>query len=117
MLFPAGPSYQKTTCNVMADHLQSRVMPWRQYASHVKVRGTLSKMDVPLAGLTRTADGFGAIFSFWSAFSVSHMILFLWISEFLSLHYCSFMQSFDLKSFQLFNCLSDMLYKVTFSSP
>ena len=36
----------KTTCNVMVDHLQSRVMPWRQYASHVKVRGTLSKMDV-----------------------------------------------------------------------
>ena len=30
----------------MVDHLQSRVMPWRQYASHVKVRGTLSKMDV-----------------------------------------------------------------------
>ena len=31
----------------MVDHLQSRVTPWRQYASHVKVRGTLSKMDVP----------------------------------------------------------------------
>ena len=30
----------------MVDHLQSRVMPWRQYASHVKLRGTLSKMDV-----------------------------------------------------------------------
>ena len=30
----------------MVDHLQSRVTPWRQYASHVKVRGTLSKMDV-----------------------------------------------------------------------
>ena len=30
----------------MVDHLQSRVIPWRQYASHVKGRGTLSKMDV-----------------------------------------------------------------------
>ena len=30
----------------MVDHLQSRVTPWRQYASHVKVGGTLSKMDV-----------------------------------------------------------------------
>ena len=30
----------------MVDHLQSRVTPWRQYASHVNVRGTLSKMDV-----------------------------------------------------------------------
>ena len=30
----------------MVDHLQSRGMPWRQYASHVKVRGTLSKLDV-----------------------------------------------------------------------
>ena len=30
----------------MVDHLQSRVTPQRQYASHVKVRGTLSKIDV-----------------------------------------------------------------------
>ena len=30
----------------MVDHLQSRVTPWRQYSSYVKVRGTLSKMDV-----------------------------------------------------------------------
>ena len=30
----------------MVDHLQSRVTPWRQYASHVKVRGTSLKMDV-----------------------------------------------------------------------
>ena len=30
----------------MVDHLQSRVTPWRQYAIHVKVRGTLLKMDV-----------------------------------------------------------------------
>ena len=37
---------KEATCNVMVDHLQSRVTPWRQYASHVKVRGTLSKMDV-----------------------------------------------------------------------
>ena len=37
---------KETTCNVMVDHLQSRVTPWRQYASHVKVRGTSSKMDV-----------------------------------------------------------------------
>ena len=32
----------------MVDHLQSRVTPWRQYPNHVKVRGTLSKMDVRL---------------------------------------------------------------------
>ena len=37
---------KEAICNVMVDHLQSRVTPWRQYASHVKVRGTLSKMDV-----------------------------------------------------------------------
>ena len=30
----------------MVDHLQSRPMPWPQYTSHVKVRGTSSKMDV-----------------------------------------------------------------------
>ena len=30
----------------MVDHLQSRVTPWHQYASHVKVRGMLLKMDV-----------------------------------------------------------------------
>ena len=40
----------------MVDHLQSRVTPWRQYASDVKVRGTLSKMDVTQAtGWTRPA--------------------------------------------------------------
>ena len=38
---------KEATCNVMVDHLQSRVTPSRQYASHVKVRGTLSKIDVP----------------------------------------------------------------------
>ena len=38
----------------MVDHLQSRVTLWRQYASHVKVRGTLSKMDVVASqGLTK----------------------------------------------------------------
>ena len=37
----------------MVDHLQSRVKPWRQYASHVKVRGTLSKMDVHPARMAR----------------------------------------------------------------
>ena len=37
---------KETTCNIMVDHLQSRVTPWRQYTNHVKVRGTLSKMDV-----------------------------------------------------------------------
>ena len=37
---------KETTCNVMVDHLQSRVTPWRQYARHVKVRGISSKMDV-----------------------------------------------------------------------
>ena len=46
MLFPAGPFKQRDTCNVMVDHLQSHVTPWRQYTSHVKVRGTLSKMNV-----------------------------------------------------------------------
>ena len=30
----------------MVDHLQSRVTPWCQYASHVKVRGTSSKIVV-----------------------------------------------------------------------
>ena len=44
---------KETTCNVMVDHLQSRVMPWGQYASHVKVRGTSSKMDAPLLILFR----------------------------------------------------------------
>ena len=37
---------KETICSVMVDHLQSRVAPWRQYASHLKVRGTLLKMDV-----------------------------------------------------------------------
>ena len=32
----------KETTYVMADHLQSRVTPWRQYASHVKVCSTSS---------------------------------------------------------------------------
>ena len=36
----------------MVDHLQSRVTPWRQYAIHVKVRGTLSKMDVSYTSCT-----------------------------------------------------------------
>ena len=39
----------ETICNVMVDHLQSRVTPWCQYASHVKVRSTFSKMDVLVA--------------------------------------------------------------------
>ena len=30
----------------MVAHLQSRVTPWHQYASHVQVRGTSLKMDV-----------------------------------------------------------------------
>ena len=37
----------------MVDHLQSRVTPWRQYESHVKVRDTLSKMDVHPARMVR----------------------------------------------------------------
>ena len=37
---------KETTCKVMVDHLESRGTPWRHCASHVKVRGTLSKMDV-----------------------------------------------------------------------
>ena len=37
---------KEATCNVMVDHLQSRVTPWRQYGRQVKVRGTLSKMNV-----------------------------------------------------------------------
>ena len=35
----------------MVDHLQSRVTPWHQYASHVKARGTLLKMDVMEPGI------------------------------------------------------------------
>ena len=46
MLFSAGPFKQRDTCNVMVDHFQSHVTPWHQYTSHVKVHGTLSKMDV-----------------------------------------------------------------------
>ena len=38
----------------MVDHLQSRVMPWRKYASNVKVRGTLSKIDVSQLHSTAT---------------------------------------------------------------
>ena len=45
---------KEATCNVMVDHLQSRVTPWRQYASHVKVHGTLLKMDVFLCILSTT---------------------------------------------------------------
>ena len=44
----------------MVDHLQSRVTPWRQYASHVKVRGTLSKMDV--VGFCRGEGGTGGLY-------------------------------------------------------
>ena len=44
---------KENTCNVMVDHLQSRVTLWRQYASHVKVRDTSSKIDVPLLILFR----------------------------------------------------------------
>ena len=36
---------KETACNVMVDHLQSRVTPWRQCTSHVKVRGTSSQID------------------------------------------------------------------------
>ena len=51
-------SVQRTTCNVMVDHLQSRDTPWRQCASHVKVRGTSSKMDVyVLTFMTLTLSG------------------------------------------------------------
>ena len=39
---------KETTRKVMVDYLQSRVMPWHQYASHVKVCSTSSKMDVPV---------------------------------------------------------------------
>ena len=39
---------KETTCNVMVNHLQSHVTRWSQYASHVKVRGTSSKIDVPI---------------------------------------------------------------------
>ena len=46
VLFTFGWCSQRTIFNVMVDRLQSRVTPWRQYASHVKVRGTSSKMDV-----------------------------------------------------------------------
>ena len=39
---------KETTYNVMVDHLQSHVMPWHQYASHVKIHDTSSKMDVSI---------------------------------------------------------------------
>ena len=41
---------KETTCNVMVDHLQSRGTPRRQCTNHMKVRGTLSKMDVKSIG-------------------------------------------------------------------
>ena len=47
---------KEATCNVMVDHLQSRATPWRQYASHVKVRGTLSKLYVPNKILKACSD-------------------------------------------------------------
>ena len=37
---------KETTCKVTVDHLQSRSTLWHQCANHVKVHGTLSKMDV-----------------------------------------------------------------------
>ena len=40
----------------MVDHLQSRVTPWRQYASHVKVRGTLSKMDATAGKISNKSN-------------------------------------------------------------
>ena len=46
--FLLGRLNKETTRNVMVDHLQSHVTPWRQYTSQLKVRGTLSKMDVKL---------------------------------------------------------------------
>ena len=45
---------KEAICNVMADHLQSSVTLWRQYASHVKVHdGTLLRMDVHPARMAR----------------------------------------------------------------
>ena len=46
----------------MVDHLQSRVTPWRQYASHVKVRGTLSKMDVIIKAVPNKVGGQISVF-------------------------------------------------------
>ena len=68
---------KETTCNVMVDHLQSRVTPWRQYATHVKVRGTLSKMDVLPINKIKVKKrvfclSFGSIFSvMWSIINSS----------------------------------------------
>ena len=42
----------------MVDHLQSHVTPWRQYTSHVKVRGTLSKMDVWMPEFSPRKSGY-----------------------------------------------------------
>ena len=39
---------KEATCNVIVDHLQSCVTPWRQYASHVKVRGTSESLKYSL---------------------------------------------------------------------
>ena len=44
---PLDGLLNETACNVMVDHLQSRSLPWRQCASHVKVRGALSKIYFP----------------------------------------------------------------------
>ena len=46
MLFTFGRSSQRNHQQVTVDHLQSRGTPCRLCTSDVKVRGTLSKMDV-----------------------------------------------------------------------
>ena len=63
----------KATCNVMVDHLQSLVTPWRQYASHVKVRGTLWKKDV-LSFWPVTLHLFSAVFLHKVLFNSSLLI-------------------------------------------
>ena len=56
---------KETTSNVMVDDLQSRGAPWRQCTSQVKVRGTLSKMDVRAS--TIIAGSYCGIQEFWGA--------------------------------------------------
>ena len=47
----------------MVDHLQSRVTPWRQYASHVKVRGTFVENTCKKVANHRSNENYESCFS------------------------------------------------------
>ena len=58
MLFTFGRSNQRNHLQCHGDHLQSSLTPWRKYASHVKVRGISSKMDLNInSSQVRTLHG------------------------------------------------------------